>query len=64
MKPSVCYFASVICIGALDDDSILLRFPKYKLRELILAPIQVSLESSNSRLNGDALSALEVQLLF
>ncbi|EUB62872.1 Brefeldin A-inhibited guanine nucleotide-exchange protein 3 [Echinococcus granulosus] len=46
-------------LSALNDESIFHRLPKCRLREIILAPIQVSLESSNSRLNCDALSALE-----
>ncbi|VDM19097.1 unnamed protein product [Hydatigera taeniaeformis] len=50
--------------GALDDKDILLRLPKYRLREMILAPIQVSLESSNSRLNYAAMAFVDSDNLY
>ncbi|KAM7542562.1 hypothetical protein Aperf_G00000008502 [Anoplocephala perfoliata] len=46
-------------IDALSNDIFFNRLPKYKLRESVLAPIQLSLESPNAKLNSDALAALE-----
>uniref|UniRef100_A0A5K3FNK2 SEC7 domain-containing protein n=1 Tax=Mesocestoides corti TaxID=53468 RepID=A0A5K3FNK2_MESCO len=60
MKLSVCFGFTIFTLGALENKNDLRQLPKYKLRELVLAPIQVSLESSNTQLNSDALYALEV----
>nr|CDS25689.2 brefeldin A inhibited guanine [Hymenolepis microstoma] len=52
-------FATNEAINILENESLFHQLPKHKVREMVLAPIQVALESRNTKLNSDALTALE-----
>ncbi|VDN96324.1 unnamed protein product [Rodentolepis nana] len=52
-------FSTSEAINILENECLLHQLSKHRVREVVLAPIQVALESRNTKLNADALTALE-----